>query len=93
MHCDVVKGRGGANEPLEFLHTYGRARVQMKRPQMHMAAGHADVDVNVSELQGTRMSEDAHELEAMVGCKNECRSEREHMNERRSVRMSGGAYE
>jgi len=48
------------------------------------------------------MSEDAHELEAMVGrkneCrsererKNECRSEREHMNERQSIQMSGGAY-
>ena len=50
-----------------------------------MTAEHADVDTNVSELQGTRTSEDAHEREAMVGRKNECRSEREHMNERRSV--------
>jgi len=75
----------GSDGPQEFLHTYGRARVWMKRPRMHMTAEHADVDTNVSELQGTRTSEDAHEREAMVGRKNECRSEREHMNERRSV--------
>ena len=51
-----------------------------------MAAGHADVDTNVSELQGIRMTEDAHECETMVGHKNDAEA-------KGSVQMSGRAYE
>ena len=91
--CLLVMTSLGSDRPQEFLQTYGRARVWMKRPRMHMAAEHADMDTNVSELQGTWTSEDAHKHEAMVGCKNECRSKREHTNARQSVRMGGGLYE